>query len=315
LVGGGVNVDSGGQVTLIDCTLDQNLSGQGGGINVWESAAAALIRCTISGNRVDITGGAAAMADRDSTLVMDSCIVRDNDAIGFAGSSAGVRIARGSFGSILNCLFFGNRASGSGAGVSITNDGAGEVINCTVTRNNAAGPGGGLLVTQGVGDVRVLNTVFWENLPDQISQQGGALSVAYSTIEKSWPGMGNSSLDPLFLDPFNNDFRLSLGSPAIDAGDPAYDPPGGTDLDGHLRVWNGRVDMGAYEFGSFPRGDVNCDGAIDAFDIQPFILALTDPNGYATAFPDCDIDLADANRDGAIDAFDIEPFVQLLSAP
>ncbi len=62
-------------------------------------------------------------------------------------------------------------------------------------------------------------------------------------------------------------------------------------------------------------GDTNCDGAIDAFDIQPFILALTDPQGYAVMFPECDIDSADANADGRIDAFDIEPFVNLLVGP
>ncbi len=315
LFGGGVNVDSGGHVTLIDCTMEENLAGQGGGLNVWENASATLIRCTISGNRVDITGGAAAMADRDSTLVMDGCIVRDNDSIGFAGASAGVRIARGSFGSLLNCLFYGNNATGPGAGISITNDGEGEVINCTVAHNNAAGPGGGLLVTQGVGDVRVLNTILWENLPDQISHQGGNLSVAYSTIEKTWPGKGNIADDPRFVNPFGNDYRLELGSPAIDSGDPTYAPPGGADLAGNARVWNGRVDMGAYEFGAFTFGDLNCDFAIDAFDIEPFILALTDPNGYATAYPKCNAELADANRDGAVDAFDIEAFVNLLSAP
>ncbi len=62
-------------------------------------------------------------------------------------------------------------------------------------------------------------------------------------------------------------------------------------------------------------GDLNCDGAIDAFDIEPFILALLDPAGYAVAYPDCDRDLADINGDSAVDAFDVEPFVALLVGP
>ncbi len=61
------------------------------------------------------------------------------------------------------------------------------------------------------------------------------------------------------------------------------------------------------------RGDLNCDGAIDAFDIEPFIAALIDPIGYAAAHPSCSADLADVNADGAVDAFDIDPFVQLLT--
>lgn len=61
------------------------------------------------------------------------------------------------------------------------------------------------------------------------------------------------------------------------------------------------------------KGDLNCDGAIDAFDIDPFVLALIDPAGYQTAWPDCDITNADINNDGLIDSFDIDPFVDLLT--
>ncbi len=51
---------------------------------------------------------------------------------------------------------------------------------------------------------------------------------------------------------------------------------------------------------------------IDAFDIEPFILALSDPVGYGAAYPDCDLELADINHDGVVDSFDIEPFIGLL---
>ena len=60
-------------------------------------------------------------------------------------------------------------------------------------------------------------------------------------------------------------------------------------------------------------GDLNCDGELNAFDIDPFVLALTDPTGYAVAWPDCDRMLADCNGDGVVNAFDIDPFVELLT--
>jgi hypothetical protein len=63
----------------------------------------------------------------------------------------------------------------------------------------------------------------------------------------------------------------------------------------------------------FDLGDLNCDGSVNAFDIDPFVLALTDPAGYAAAWPDCDIMLADINGDGEVNAFDIDPFVELLT--
>ena len=65
--------------------------------------------------------------------------------------------------------------------------------------------------------------------------------------------------------------------------------------------------------GAVLAGDLNCDGVLDNFDIDPFVLALTDPDTYHAQFPDCDIMNADCNGDGELDNFDIDPFVELLS--
>ncbi len=62
------------------------------------------------------------------------------------------------------------------------------------------------------------------------------------------------------------------------------------------------------------RGDLNCDGALNNFDIDPFVLALTNPSAYTAAFPNCNINNADVNQDGAINNFDIDPFVTCLTA-
>jgi len=64
---------------------------------------------------------------------------------------------------------------------------------------------------------------------------------------------------------------------------------------------------------SHPLGDLNCDDAVDGFDIQPFVLAMTDPAAYASQYPDCDYMLADVNGDGTVDGYDIQPFVELLT--
>ena len=63
----------------------------------------------------------------------------------------------------------------------------------------------------------------------------------------------------------------------------------------------------------FGKADLNCDGATDGFDIQPFVLAITDPAAYAAAYPNCDVTLADCNFDGQLDGFDIQPFVELIT--
>jgi len=59
-------------------------------------------------------------------------------------------------------------------------------------------------------------------------------------------------------------------------------------------------------------GDLNCDGAVDFDDINPFVMALTDPASYADAYPDCDCMNGDANGDGVVNFDDINPFVDLL---
>ena len=63
----------------------------------------------------------------------------------------------------------------------------------------------------------------------------------------------------------------------------------------------------------FELGDLNCDGSINSLDIDPFVLAMTDPSGYASAHPVCDINNADCNEDGSINSLDIDPFVAILS--
>ena len=59
-------------------------------------------------------------------------------------------------------------------------------------------------------------------------------------------------------------------------------------------------------------GDVNCDGTIDAADVDAFVLAIVDADQYAAAYPDCDARAADCNGDGAIDTADIDAFVALI---
>lgn len=60
-------------------------------------------------------------------------------------------------------------------------------------------------------------------------------------------------------------------------------------------------------------GDLNCDGVVNNFDIDPFTLAVSDPVAYEAAYPECDVDNADVNGDGLVNNFDIDPFVELLA--
>jgi hypothetical protein len=60
------------------------------------------------------------------------------------------------------------------------------------------------------------------------------------------------------------------------------------------------------------RGDANCDGQLDFFDIDAFLLALFDQPGYAAAYPGCYPENSDVDGSGNVDFFDIDPFVACL---
>lgn len=61
-------------------------------------------------------------------------------------------------------------------------------------------------------------------------------------------------------------------------------------------------------------GDMNCDGRVDFDDIDPFILALADPAGYAAAYPGCDARNADCDCSGRVEFEDIDAFLARLGS-
>jgi hypothetical protein len=69
--------------------------------------------------------------------------------------------------------------------------------------------------------------------------------------------------------------------------------------------------------GCYPVGDVNCDGRVDFGDVNAFVQAVGDPDGYAAAVgPECDRRRnGDLNCDGAVDFGDIDPFVEAVTDP
>ena len=78
-----------------------------------------------------------------------------------------------------------------------------------------------------------------------------------------------------------------------------------------IRAWNIGMDNVRLVTGLV--GDLNCDGRVNFDDINPFVLALSDPAGYQTVFPNCSIEHGDCNADGAVNFDDINAFVALLT--
>ncbi len=102
-----------------------------------------------------------------------------------------------------------------------------------------------------------------------------------------------------------NYFTLTLNTP--NAGGPALG------ADGTLVVAD-RLGVYAYRTPPCPagRGDANCDGAVNFFDIDPFLLALFDLPAYTAAFCGGAICAADVDCSGDVTFFDIDPLLGCL---
>jgi hypothetical protein len=78
---------------------------------------------------------------------------------------------------------------------------------------------------------------------------------------------------------------------------------GGTNYDGIIGQWSANPPVEL-------RGDTNNDGIVNGFDIDPFVLVLTDLPAYQAAFPGVNgVARADINQDTIANGFDIDPFV------
>ncbi|MCD6161789.1 MAG: T9SS type A sorting domain-containing protein [candidate division Zixibacteria bacterium] len=144
----------------------------------------------------------------------------------------------GSSSTIYNNIIINNFAT-NGGGIHCIGSSL-SIINSTISRNSASWGGG--IFSDASSHIIVANTILWEDTeycgPEEIYSNCSTTVAIYSNIQGGWPGEGNMDADPLFDDPDNGNFRLLVGSPCIDAGNPnsPFDPD------------STRADIGAFYF-------------------------------------------------------------------
>jgi hypothetical protein len=213
------------------------------------------------GRSANSEGGGIQVLDHtgDSvSLTVAKVILRDNEAVNGAAISAEGRVAL----RLIDVLIANNHASNCCGGVFL--EGVfGKVRatfkNTTITDNTANYLTGGVHVEHNAA-LNLVNSIVWNNSLAEIGTSFGQarVTVAFSDVGESlFPGPGNLSSNPKFLDPASRDYRLRGTSPAVDAGTNTGAPT--TDLRGVARPLDGNgdgvavTDMGAYEFGKiFP---------------------------------------------------------------
>lgn len=79
---------------------------------------------------------------------------------------------------------------------------------------------------------------------------------------------------------------------------------------GDRATCSGRLSLFGREF---PKGDSNCDGRINGFDIDAFVVAMLSPDTFEIIYPNCETDTSDCNADGIVNNFDVDPFISFVS--
>jgi hypothetical protein len=211
--------------TLYNCTLTNNSANSGGG-SVFDT----LCNCTIVGNSA-VNGGGAMSG------TLSNCTIVGNSAGSYGG---GARQC-----TLYNCVLTSNSATTGGGGAR-----EGTLYNCTLVGNSATTGGG----VRGGGQY-LINCIVYFNNPGGTNNWYDTTSIfthscTYPTQSTWTASMGNITNNPLFVNTNAGNYRLSQGSPCINAGLNQSWMTGVSDLDGHSRIdrYSGIVDMGCYEY-------------------------------------------------------------------
>lgn len=254
-----------------------------GAVGNWGNCQPTISFCIFDSNYADRMGGAILDGNFSSSTIT-SCIFQNN-----IGQRIGGAICNYQNGAsvIINCLFEGNKVFETGfGGGAVGSWGSHPTIYNSTFVDNYAPYGSGLYTN--TSDMVVRNSILW-NL-DSIEIQGTP-DVAYSLTWANYPGEGNLSEDPLFVDEESGDYALRYDSPCVDAGTKAGAPT--TDLVGAPRPRGAGVDMGALEFvaatlrGTITDADTNAPIACAAVHLQSSTferVVVTDLTGRYQAF-------------------------------
>ena len=211
-----------------------------------------IINCTINGNSADGYGG--GIFCNNSSPTIEECIISENSANGDLANGGGVSCNDGSNPAIVYCVIDGNSAGGYGGGIHCGDSSSPTIENCTISGNHADDGGG---ISTYSSSPTILNTIveghmesdgiYFYDSPNASVTYCDFHNNEYGNFSGFVPaGLGtitstNYNGDPCdeFYNIFENplfvgggDFRLLMGSPCVDAGDPNSPPdPDGTIVD------------------------------------------------------------------------------------
>lgn len=257
-----LKIDGTSVVEISDLAIANGLGSTGIGISLPPGNSASLTL-----RRVNVTGNAGGgLTANGSTLTIVQSTFSGNTAGGISVTGGNVTISRstvsgpadsgifvsgGQF-NITNTIIAGNggpTTSVGGVHFDQINSGTRRFEFNTVTNNNGIdGAAVGVVCTLVAQPVTFTNNIVYANQEGGTRTQVGGTNCnwTYSDVGPvAITGTGNINMDPRFVNPAQNNFRLQAGSPAIDKADPASTLD--VDIDGDVRPQGSGRDMGADE--------------------------------------------------------------------
>jgi len=290
-LGGGIYC-SNSNPTLEHLLLQNNSAISGGGIYCENNANPSISNLDFENNFASDKGGGIYLSGI-SGIQIDSVYFFNNFATDKGG---GIYCENANF-NLNRSIFIQNEAAGGGG---IWCDYSTANLTHTTFSENVANFGGGIITYGDDSAVDLLNSILWNDSPNEIFVFSGQVNASFCDIQNGWTGDGNIQTDPLFYDTEFLDFALQENSPCIDAGDPIS----ATDPDGTI------ADIGMIFFNQIDGmlGDVNDDGEITILDIlltiNIIMESIVPDNQQAWA--------ADINEDGTINIMDILTMVNAI---
>ncbi|MBQ8285556.1 MAG: right-handed parallel beta-helix repeat-containing protein, partial [Thermoguttaceae bacterium] len=316
LNGGGVYITS-YSPTFTNVKISGNIAGvSGGGVMVTGPASPTFTNVEISGNTARENDGGGVYISGTPNFV--NVKISNNSA---SGSGGGVHVNSNSP-NFTNVEISKNTAS-AGGGVSVqgystptftnvaivdniglkTGGGVYSIGSPTFRNVTIAGNGSGTAITCEPRYANALTTFYNSIIVGEVklgeSTQTPASALAYNTMshytycwingyDEDAYNCGYDASKQLFVDAANGDYRLAVGSQAIDWGNAAYavDAEGNpltTDLAGEARVVGTAVDLGAYERQDdvVSSARLTSEAFADAFDELDFFVDEDDLDALA----------------------------------
>ncbi|MCG2590997.1 choice-of-anchor Q domain-containing protein, partial [Rhodohalobacter sulfatireducens] len=270
--GGGLFIISDdGIATMKNLVIEGNYGEDGGGMFNRTGGRFSNIRFLYN---VGNLGGGMANSVGSRNPLLENFIFKGNHATGNGGGMYSDGLS-----TMVNALFAENSARRTGG--LLVAPGNMTIIGSTFTRNSAEELAGAIRTAR---QASLINVIIWDNelggnkdIPEASFSSDINIDISSSIIANSggstnWrvseyadDGGSNLDVDPIFADPENGDYSLSISSPAINRGDNTPFTSGEiaegitTDVAGNPRIYDGDpdpdfVDMGAYEFQDEPFG-------------------------------------------------------------